>query len=219
MIRIFVVEDHPVMRCGYASLLESEPDLAICGATGSASEARRGVAELAPDLVIVDLSLEEGSGLSLTEDLHAADPDRPILVVSMHDESIFARRVLEAGAAGYLMKSEADSTIVEAIRAVVDHGFYLSSRLSRTFLHTMIGGGSGESTSPLASLSARELEVFMLMGQGLGRREIAQTLNLSPNTVDTHRENVKEKLSIDTNPQLMRRATIWVELSDGPGGG
>lgn len=209
--RIYIVEDHPVMRQGYATLIDREMDLEICGETGSADEARRHIPELDPDLVILDLSIEGGSGLELIKDLKAKRPDLKILVVSMHDETLYADRTLQAGALGYLMKNEADTKVVEAIRRILDGGVYLSKELSAEILLRFAGNERGRHRSPLDQLSDRELEVFEHMGHGLTTREIAEKLMLSPKTIDSYRTRVKEKLSIDSNAELRRRAVVWVE--------
>lgn len=210
--RIYIVEDHPVMRRGYASLLEQEMDLEICGETGSADEARQQIPSLTPDLVILDLSLEAGSGLDLIKHLRAEYPDLPILVVSMHDETLYAERVLQAGARGYLMKSEAYPEVINAIRRILDGGIFLSQQLSTQLLLRFSGTTSSNAMpNPLDQLSDRELEVFEYMGRGLTTREIAEKLVLSPKTIDSYRTRVKEKLSVDSNAELRRRAVVWVE--------
>jgi DNA-binding NarL/FixJ family response regulator len=209
--RIYLVEDHPVMRKGYAAVMGQEMDLEICGVTGSVREARQHIPEVQPDLVIVDLALEDGNGLELIKDLHARLPDLPMLVVTMRDESVYAERVLQAGARGYLMKDEADARVVEAARKVLRGGLYLSPALSSQLLMQFAGNRPAGDPSPLAQLSDRELEVFEYLGQGLSTREIAEQLTLSPKTVDSYRTRAKEKLSIDSNAQLRRRATLWVE--------
>ena len=199
------------MRKGYAAVMGQEMDLEICGVTGSVREARQHIPEVQPDLVIVDLALEDGNGLELIKDLHARLPDLPMLVVTMRDESVYAERVLQAGARGYLMKDEADAGVVEAARKVLRGGLYLSPALSSQLLMQFAGNRPAGDPSPLAQLSDRELEVFEYLGQGLSTREIAEQLTLSPKTVDSYRTRAKEKLSIDSNAQLRRRATLWVE--------
>jgi len=199
------------MRKGYAAVMGQEMDLEICGVTGSVREARQHIPEVQPDLVIVDLALEDGNGLELIKDLHARLPDLPMLVVTMRDESVYAERVLHAGARGYLMKDEADARVVEAARKVLRGGLYLSPALSSQLLMQFAGNRPAGDPSPLAQLSDRELEVFEYLGQGLSTREIAEQLTLSPKTVDSYRTRAKEKLSIDSNAQLRRRATLWVE--------
>ena len=199
------------MRIGYAAVMGQEMDLEICGVAGSVREARQHIPEVQPDLVIVDLALEDGNGLELIKDLHARLPDLPMLVVTMRDESVYAERVLQAGARGYLMKDEADARVVEAARKVLRGGLYLSPALSSQLLMQFAGNRPAGDPSPLAQLSDRELEVFEYLGQGLSTREIAEQLTLSPKTVDSYRTRAKEKLSIDSNAQLRRRATLWVE--------
>jgi DNA-binding NarL/FixJ family response regulator len=210
--QIFVIEDHPVVREGYTSMFEGEMGLEICGETGSAKEARRLVPDLDPDFAIVDLSLEDGSGLELIKDFHATSPELAILVVSIHDEQLYAERALRAGARGYLMKDEANSRVVEAVRKVLDGGLFLSPTLNKDLLLQYVRNEQPDSTSPLDPLSDRELGVFELMGQGLTRREIGDEISLSPKTIDSHRSSLKKKLSIDTNEELRRRAAIWVEM-------
>ena len=214
--QIYVIEDHPVVRRGLTSLIEPEPGLTIVGGTGSAKDARQEIPEADPDLVLLDLSIEDGSGLTLLEHLHNTQPDLPVLVVSMYDEDLYARRALEAGARGYLMKNKADSKVVDAIREVLDGNVYLSPEMTSTILSSKVGVPSTQELSPFDQLSDRELEVFMLMGEGHERREIAETLSLSPKTVDSHKDNLKKKLSLDTTAGLRRYAAIWVASDASP---
>lgn len=214
--QIYLVEDHPVVRRGLASLIEPEPGLTISGETGSAKEARNDLFEAEPDLVVLDLSLEEGSGLSLLEHLHNTRPDLPVLVVSMHDEVLYACRALDAGARGYLMKSNADTQVVDAIRRLLNGNVYLSSEMTSTILSQHVGGGPPEDVSPLDRLSDRELEVLTLLGKGYERREIAEELALSPKTIDTYKNHLKQKLSLDSNAGLRRYAAVWEASDDFP---
>jgi len=207
--QIYIIEDHPVVRRGLSSLIEPEPELAVAGGTGSAKEARHEIPEANPDLVLLDLSIEDGSGLTLLEHLQNIQPDLPVLVVSMHDEDLYARRALEAGARGYLMKNKADSKVVEAIREVLDGNVYLSPEMTSSILSSKVGGPTTQDLSPFDILSDRELEVFMLLGEGHERREIAESLSLSPKTVDSHKDNLKRKLSLDTTAGLRRYAAVW----------
>lgn len=209
--QVFIVEDHPVMRQGYISLITAQMDLQVCGVTGSVGEARRCIPETKPDLVIVDLFLEDGSGLELIKDLRAAQPHLPILVVSMHDEALYANRVLRAGARGYVMKSEDGSKILQAIRQILEGRVVLSKELSTQILLRYTGAPSEALRSPLDPLSDRELEVFEYVGQGYSTREIADQLTLSPKTVSSYQTRIKEKLVIETNAELQRRAVIWIE--------
>lgn len=219
--QIYVVEDHPIVRQGFASLVDPEPGLRICGETGSATEARRHlsetdpISEAGPDLVVLDLSLEEGSGLSLLEHLEATQPDLPVLVVSMYDETLYARRTLDSGAAGYLMKNNANEKVVEAIRRVLKGNVYLSAEMISAFVSSGVGSAPSPGTTPVETLTDRELEVLTLIGQGLERREIAEALSLSPKTIDTHRINLQEKLSLDGSASLRRYAAVWRATADG----
>jgi len=213
---IFLVEDHPVVRRGLTTLIEPEEDLVITGVTGSAPEARTRIAEEDPDLVLLDLSLDEGTGLGLLNTLGHSSPDLPCLVVTRHDEIMYARRALDAGAEGYLMKSEANEKVVQAIRCVLGGDVYLSQNMTTRLLSDYVGGREPQDEAFLNALTDRELEVFTFLGKGYERREIAETLSLSPKTIDTHRENLKEKLSLDTNAGLRRFAAVWVELDRPP---
>lgn len=199
------------MRRGYAFLVEAEMDMEICGETGTAREALEQIPDADPDLVIVDLTLEGMGGLELIKRLQSKYPDLPLLVVSMHDESLYADRALQAGARGYIMKSEVESEVVKAIRRILDGGVFLSEELSTKILLQYTGASTEDEDSPLEQLSDRELEVFEYMGRGFTTREIAEKLVLSPKTIDSYRTRVKEKLSIESNAELMRRAVVWVE--------
>ena len=214
--RIFIVDDHPVVRQGLASLIEPEPDLTIVGDAVSVQEARDCLLELDVDLVTLDISLGEGTGLTLLEHLHTTEPDLPVLVISMHDEILYARRALDAGAKGYLMKSKAPSKIVEAVHYVLDGNVYLSPEMTSAILSRRVGGSQSGTTSPIEDLSDRELEVLMLLGEGAERRDIAESLALSPKTIDTYKDNLKKKLSLETNAGLRRYAAIWAESGEVP---
>lgn len=211
---VYLVEDHSVMRQGYAALVNEQRELTICGETGSAAEARREIPELAPDLAIVDLSLEDGNGLELVKELQSQCPPLKILIVSMHDETLYAPRSLEAGAEGYLSKQEPSEKVIEAIRHILDGRLYFSEEVNEQLMHRYLNSESDRSSSLLNELSDRELEVFRHIGQGLTTRETAEKLQLSPKTIGTYRSRIKEKLVIDTNAELRRRAVIWVELSN-----
>lgn len=212
--QIFVVDDHPVMRRGYSYLIGAEMDMEICGEAESAQEALEKMTETSPDLALVDLTLKGMGGLELIKRLQTQHPDVRVLVVSMHDETLYADRTLRAGARGYIMKDEVESTIVKAIRRILDGGVYVSDALSTKILLQYTGAVPGEGESPLDRLSDRELEVFESMGRGFGTREIAEQLALSPKTIDSYRSRIKDKLAIDSNSELTRRAVIWVESQD-----
>lgn len=208
--RILVVDDHPVVRQGIKHLLEHEPDLRICAEAESAGEALQALQKHKPDLVLVDISLKGTDGLELTKWIRAQNKKLPILVLSMHDESLYADRVLRAGAHGYLMKAEVADKIVTAVRKVLRGEIYLSERVGQSILHEVTGRGSPADESPIRRLSDRELEVFRLIGQGHGTREIAGLLHLSVKTIETYRANIKDKLGLASATQLVRFAAHWV---------
>lgn len=209
LCRVVIVDDHPIVRAGLAALVDAEPDLEICGHAEDAREALRVVDSVRPDLVLVDLSLRGTSGLELIKQL----VDRPgrVLVVSMHDESTWIERALAAGALGYVHKSEATRDIVVAIRCVMSGRRYVSESISERILHRMAWAGRRERTeSPVDSLSDRELEIFERIGQGMTTQQIGDALCLSPKTVQTYRQRIKEKLGLDTSAELSSEATRWV---------
>jgi DNA-binding NarL/FixJ family response regulator len=210
--QILVVDDHPVMRWGYMALINQEPDLEVCGEAGNAEDALVLIDELKPSLALVDVSLDGMNGIELTKHALSKRQDLPILVVSMHDESLYGQRALRAGARGYLMKRDARRQVVEAIRKILGGAFYISEALSTQILSQYQGRASGGLGSALEVLSDRELEVFELVGRGRSTRQIAEALHISPKTVESHRNRLKEKLAIETMPELMRRAIQWVEI-------
>jgi DNA-binding NarL/FixJ family response regulator len=200
---IMLVDDHPVMRNGLAQLINQEPDLKVCGQFEDSAPAFAAIATLKPDLVIVDLSLKDGSGLDLVKNIKAAHPRVLILVLSMHDETLYAERVLHAGASGYIMKQAATEQVLGAIRKVLGGGIHLSEGMSSRFVHRMATGKSVTGGSVMERLSDRELEVFRLIGEGRGTRQIAQQLHLSVKTVESHRAHLKEKLNLKTATELV----------------
>lgn len=208
--RLFLVEDHPVTREGFARLLNFEPDVEVCGQAGTAAEALTAVAALRPDMVIVDISLGGRSGLELLKDLASLHPNLLMLVLSTHDETLYAERTLSAGAHGYIMKSAPTEHILAAIRRVLSGKTYLSERMSDRLLNRL-GGGWAAQPSDLERLSDRELEIFRLIGEGQSTTEIASALKLSPNTVATHRAHIQEKLHVETLNELVVRAAQWVQ--------
>jgi DNA-binding NarL/FixJ family response regulator len=211
LARIFVVDDHPIMRRGYGALLSREHDMEVCGEAGSAEEAIEHLPELKPDIAIVDISMEGMNGIELIKRLTSLVPDMPILVVSMHDEMLYAERALRAGARGYIMKKEVDATVVKAIRRILHGGFYLSDRMSNQMMMQYQGGAQEASKSPIERLSDRELEVFELLGRGLSTRDIAEALHISPKTVETHRGRIKNKLALNNSTELLQRAVQWTQ--------
>ena len=208
---ILIVDDHPVLRRGLTSLIEPEPDLAVCGEAATCAAALEAIRESRPDLVIVDLELEGCDGLDLVKDMKKHHPKIPTLVLSMHDESVYAARALRAGARGYLSKQQLDDTVLAAIRRLLAGETYMSAKLEARFARQFLGGRTLEKGSPLDGLSDRELEVFRWIGRGRSTRQIAEILHLSVKTIESHREHTKHKLTIETAVDLARRATQWVE--------
>jgi DNA-binding NarL/FixJ family response regulator len=208
--RILVVDDHPMMRQGLAQLINNEPDLAVCWEADNAAQALGLVSAHQPDLVLADISLPGKNGLELIKDIRALSPGAPILVVSMHDESLYAERALRAGARGYIMKQEGGKKLMTAIRQVLNGQIYVSEKMSARILETF-SGRRAEFASPMEKLSDREFEVFQLIGQGKGTRDIAEQLHLSVKTVEVHRANIKEKLKLKSATDLVREAVRWAE--------
>ncbi|MFW5955414.1 MAG: response regulator transcription factor [Rhodothermales bacterium] len=208
---IYIVDDHPLMRRGYAYLLNGEDDLQIVGEAGSAEEAFPEIRALKPDLVITDVSLEGMNGIELTKRLQTERPDLPVLIVSMHDETLYAERALRAGARGFIMKREVDDVIVSAIRRVLSGGLFLSETMSTRMLLRFSRRGLRPEVATIDSLSDRELEVFEMFGRGYSTREVAGALHISPKTVESHRGRIKEKLAIQSTAELVKRSVLWVQ--------
>ncbi|MCK5153201.1 MAG: response regulator transcription factor [Spirochaetales bacterium] len=206
--KIVVVEDHPIVRRGIVQLINFEEDICIVGEAETAMEAHVVIKKEKPDLVLVDLSLKGGSGLELIKDLKKIYPELLIIVVSLHDENVYAERVMRAGAKGYIMKSEATESILIAIRQVLQGGIYLSSSMQTKMLNKIIGGVN--SLIPeIDILSDREFEVFELIGKGFSTRKIADELFLSIKTIDTYKSHIKSKLNIKDSTELIQFATEW----------
>jgi DNA-binding NarL/FixJ family response regulator len=214
--KILLVDDHPLMRRGQADLLNREPDFAVCGEAGTAREAMESIAKLKPDLVLVDMALPDKDGLELIKDIQAIHPGLPVLAMSMQDESLYAPRVLRAGARGYVMKQEGPELLAGAIRTVLSGQVALSPRMSAKMLESMVGPAGQASDGPEAKLTDRELEVLRHFGEGWSTDEIAGRLHLSPKTVDVHRGHIKEKLGFKTTPEFTRFAIRWVASHGGP---
>jgi len=210
-IKVFIVDDHPVVRQGLKLLLQIESDMICCGEAETVIDARRGIEATTPDVALIDLSLKDASGLELVKDLHAYHPEIPIVVLSMHAETLFAERVLKAGAKAYLMKDESQESILAAIRKVVAGGLYLSERMSGRLLSMFLRGSSATNHSLIGQLSDREIEVFEMIGRGITTREIAGKLNLSIKTVEAHREHIKKKMKLTDATELMQHAIHWVQ--------
>lgn len=218
-IGVFVIDDHPLMREGLAKVVSLEPDMRVVGEYAQVRGAVDAVRSAGPDVILLDLSLKDGSGLELIKDLRAAGIPAPVLVLSMHDESLYAERALKAGANGYLMKDQATHQVVEGLRLILSGEVYLSPRMNRLLLKRMAGGkGQGAKDPGTTRLTDRELEILELIGRGQPSGTIAQTLGISPRTVGAHRSNIREKLGLATGSELMRYAVKWVDSdrSDSP---
>lgn len=208
-IQILIVDDHPIIREGMTHLLNLQGDLHVCCAAGSVEEALAAMA-CEPDMVIVDISLQSNSGLDLVKTLRHRDPNLAILVLSMHDESLFAERALRSGANGYLMKLEATEHVVSAIREVLAGNIYLSAAMHEKLARALTGPPKRQEGT-IAAISEREFEVLHLIGLGFSTREIAEKLNRSVKTIEAHQANIKEKLNIRNGKELMRFAIQWIE--------
>jgi DNA-binding NarL/FixJ family response regulator len=211
MKKIIIVDDHPLMRKGLALTLDMEADLEVCGQAESAEEAMTMVEQEQPDIAVVDISLPGMSGLELIKHMQVLAPDVRILVVSRHDEALYAERAIRAGARGYVMKLEAGDVIVKAVRRVLGGGLYVSEEINERLLMGMLSGREALAMSPLEVLSDRELEVFELTGRGINTREIAERLHLSVKTVESYRARIKTKLDLNNATELMQHAVQWVE--------
>jgi DNA-binding NarL/FixJ family response regulator len=209
--RVLIVDDHPMMRQGLAQLIDNEIDLKVVAEADTGGQGLDIVVRENLDLAVLDISLPDRNGLELIKDIHSVKPELPVLIVSMHDEALYAERVLRAGARGYIMKQEGGNKLLQAIRQVLTGQIYVSEKVSARILETFSGRKSEKSTSPVSRLSDREFEVFQLIGQGKGTKEIAQHLNLSVKTVEVHRAKIKEKLSLLTATDLVRYAVRWTE--------
>lgn len=210
--KIFIVDDHPVFRKGLSQLINEEPDMTVCGEAEDVNEAKRSIRSCLPDMVIVDITLKDKSGLELIRFLNDRFKTLPILVVSMHEEALYGERALKAGARGYIMKAEMTSNVIQAIRHVLDGKIYASHALISTLLN--INGKKGRAVNnPVELLSDRELEVFQLIGKGYGRKEIADILGVSAKTVGSYREFIKRKLNVKNSPELMKRAIEWARTT------
>jgi len=207
--RILLVDDHAIVREGFAEILNARTDLHVCGHASTAGRALESVSRLRPDLVVVDLSLQGGSGLDLIKQIKTLHPQLPMLVLSMHDEALYAERCLRAGALGYVMKQEEAKTVLQAVRSVLRGEVHLSDAVRGRMLHTIVGRSLARDKTGLSRLSDREIEVFQWIGEGHTTRQIAQKLHLSLSTVETHRAHIKEKLNLRNSAELMRAAVEW----------
>lgn len=204
--RVLIVDDQPVVRHGLRSIAETQPDLAVCGEAETAHGARAAIKELNPDVIIADISLKEGDGIDLVRNVRAHYPRLPILVLSGHDETIYAERMLSAGANGYIMMQATSDQFLVALRMVLDGDTYVSKAIGRNMIKNLEAGGLSASPNPIDRLSNRELQILRMIGRGKSTRESAQTLNLSVKTVESHRLRIKRKLNLRTGAQLVQFA-------------
>jgi DNA-binding NarL/FixJ family response regulator len=204
--RIILVDDHPILRRGLAQLISQDGEFVVCGQFDDAKSALASIPSLKPDLVVVDLTLKGGNGLDLIKSIKANHSKLFVLVLSMHDEVVYAERAMRAGASGYVMKQEAPEQLLASLRSVLAGDISLSSRMSERLMRQIVGGRRAALASPIERLSDRELEVFNLIGQGRGTRQIANQLFLSVKTIESHRAHIKEKLELKTAAELMRHA-------------
>ena len=207
--RVLIVDDHPIVRQGLRRVMENEEDLTVCGEAETARDARTAIKELNPDVMIADISLKQGDGIELVRDVRAHHPNLPILVLSMHDETIYAERMLSAGANGYIMKQAASEQFLIALRRVLDGNIYVSEAVGNNMIQKFASGGAYVSANPIDRLSNRELQILHMIGKGMSTRETALSLNLSIKTVESHRQRIKRKLNLNTGTQLVQYAVNW----------
>lgn len=208
--RVLIVDDHPIVRRGVADLVSKEPDLEVCGEAANVEDAMNQVQSCRPDVIVLDLTLEGIGGLELIKQVRALDENIRIIVSSMHDESIYAERVLRAGGMGYVAKNESPEKLIEGIRQVLAGRVRLSDAMTERLLRRTVGGGRITDGTPSEMLSDRELEVFRLIGDGHTTRQISQVLQVTVKTVESHRENIKNKLNLANAAELSRRAVQFV---------
>jgi DNA-binding NarL/FixJ family response regulator len=209
-IKILIVDDHPLVRQGLIGLLSTQSDFEVCGEASGIADARFQADSQKPDVAIIDLTLEDGSGIELIKYLSETHPEMKLLVLTMHDELVFAERALRAGAMGYVNKQEVSRTIVKAIREILEGKLYLSRRATERMVQLAVGSKGQEGQSPIERLTDRELEIFQMIGQGLTTRQIATKLGLSPKTIDAHRERIKQRLELKNVTELTKHAVQWV---------
>jgi DNA-binding NarL/FixJ family response regulator len=214
--RVLLVDDHPIVRQGLALLIEREPDLVVCGEADGAHAAFNAIANLQPDIIVLDISLAGRDGLDVLKEIRMKTGALPVLILSMHDEAIYAERAMRAGANGYIMKQEATEKVLVAIRRILQGEVYLSDRLTNSMLQQFVHGNTRGKTSPLVNLTDRELEVFRLIGEGHSTRQIADELHLSVKTIESYQAHIKEKLALRNARELLQHAIErTVNLSGG----
>lgn len=209
MKKILLIDDHPVMRFGLSQLIAAEDDMEVVAEAGTAAEAIGHIEGLEVDLAVVDISLPDKNGLELVKDIRAMEEETLTIVVSMHDEVVYAERALRAGAKGYIMKEEAAERLISAIRTVLDGGVFVSEAMSMRIVEAFSGKSSAKAGTPVEKLTDRELQVFELIGKGLGSKQIGDQLHISPRTVDAHRSHIKEKLGLRDANDLILHAVQW----------
>jgi DNA-binding NarL/FixJ family response regulator len=208
--RVFIVDDHPIFRGGLAGIILQRPELMICGEADTAAKAFEEIPRAKPDILLTDIGLPGKSGLELIKDLHAFQPSLPVLVLSMHDETLYAERVLRAGGRGYIMKQEGPGKLMDAITKVLAGQVYVSERMAAGILNRIVQPGSRATTSPVGTLTDREFEVLRLIGEGKDGHEIAQDLHLSLKTVHCHRAKIRQKLGLKTGAAIVHFAARWL---------
>jgi DNA-binding NarL/FixJ family response regulator len=214
--RVLLVDDHPIIRQGLGLLIDREDDLSVCGEADGAHTAFHAIETLRPDIVVLDISLNGPDGLEVVKEIRTKTASLPVLILSMHDEAIYAERAMRAGANGYIMKQEATEKVLIAIRRILQGEVYLSERLTNTILQQYVRGGSTTKSSPLLNLTDRELEVFRLIGEGHGTRQIAGELHLSVKTIESYQAHIKDKLALRNARELVQHAIEWtVNLNGG----
>ncbi|MGA2916762.1 MAG: response regulator transcription factor [Sedimentisphaerales bacterium] len=213
--QVLIVDDHPVIRDGLVTIVNHEQDFNVCGQAVDAYQALKAVAELKPDIVVTDISLKSSDGIELTKNIKARCPGLPVIIFSVHDESLYAERALLAGAKAYLMKDEVSENIIKAIRTVLNGEIYVSDTISKKFLHRIAGDKAGTAKTPIENLSDREFEIFRLIGEGLKASQIANQLHLSIKTIETYRTRIKEKLNLADAAELLRYSIKWAKSQNG----
>ena len=208
--RVLIVDDHPMTRGGLVHLIGAEPDLVVCAEAATAAAALTAAVKTEPDIVLADYTLPDKSGIELIKDLHAVRPGLPVLVISMHEEALYAERALKAGAAGYIMKVAGGEKLMEAIRRVLAGEVYVSGTISAQIVKSLVGKPAAGAGSAVAQLSDREFEIFGLIAQGIATRDIGERLHISAKTVEAHRMNIKGKLGLATAAELISYAARWM---------
>ncbi len=209
-VRVLIVDDHPMTREGLVHLIANQPDLMVCAEAATAAAALTAAVETRPDLVLADFTLPDKSGIELIKDLHAVQPGLPVLVISMHEESLYAERAIKAGAAGYIMKVAGGEKLMEAIRRVLAGEVYVSAQIAAHVLKALAGKPAAGAGSSVGQLTDREFEIFGLIAQGIATRDIGGRLHISTKTVEAHRMNIKAKLGLDTAAGLISYAARWM---------